>query len=207
MPATPATSRNRDFSANTAEGCGFIDLGSDFVMLSADQTKPTGKSGQRNRKKKTKQTKADEQHATATDQLPAAEPETSQATELEADVDLNLQLPSTEISTTEAADVPAASMELVPVSLQAITDAYGDYTRRSFEHAWSFVGKLASASSPAEAFELQMEFAKQAYDSFVAESQKIAGLHEQLVKQRVVNFEGFVARITQTTLEVRATRH
>ena len=178
-------------------------------MLSADQTKTTGKSGQRNRKKKTKQANADEQHATATDQLPAAAPETSQATEVETDVDLDLQLPSTEVSAPEAVNmpVPEASLELVPVSIQSIADAYGDYTRRSLEHAWSFVGKLASARSPTEAFELQMEFAKQAYETFVAESQKIAGLHEQLVKQRVGNFEGFVARITQTTLEVRATRH
>ncbi|MGY8662258.1 phasin family protein [Bradyrhizobium sp. UFLA05-109] len=176
-------------------------------MLSADQTKPTGKSGQRNRKKKTKQTLADEQHATATDQLPAAAPESSEATELETGVDLNPQFPSTEVSAAETTSVPAASMELVPVGVRAIADAYGDYTRRSLEHAWAFVGKLASARSPAEAFALQMEFAKQACENFVAETQKIADLHEQLVKQRVVNFEGFVARITQTTLEVRATRH
>ncbi|MGY8684124.1 phasin family protein [Bradyrhizobium sp. UFLA05-153] len=176
-------------------------------MLSVDQTKQTGKSGQRNRKKKTKQAKADEQHAAATVQSPDPEPETSQATELETGVDLEPQFPSTEVSAIETANVPAASMELVPVSMQSIADAYGDYTRKSLERAWSFIGKLASARSPAEAFELQMEFAKQACESFVEETQKIADLHEQLVKQRVVNLEGFVARITQTTLEVRATRH
>ncbi|WFU44863.1 phasin family protein [Bradyrhizobium sp. CB82] len=179
-------------------------------MLSADHTKPTGKSGQRNRKKKTRQAKADEQQVTATDQLrdPAPEiGEIGQATELETGIDLDPQFPSTDVSVTETANPPAASMELVPVSVQSIADAYGDYTRRSLEHAWSFLGKLASARSPAEAFELQMEFAKQACETFVAETQKIADLNSQLVKQRVVNFEGFVARITQTTLEVRATRH
>ncbi|GLR90433.1 hypothetical protein GCM10007857_71480 [Bradyrhizobium iriomotense] len=177
-------------------------------MLSADQTKPTGKSGQRNRKKKTKQTKADEQHAATADQLqddPA--PELSQAAELETGGDLDPQLPSTEVSAIETANAPAASMELVPVNVQAIAEAYGDYTRKSLEHAWSFIGKLASARSPAEALELQMEFARQACETFIAETQKIADLQSQLVKQRVGNFEGFVARITQTTLEVRATRH
>ncbi|MCP3469629.1 phasin family protein [Bradyrhizobium sp. CCGUVB1N3] len=176
-------------------------------MLSADHTKPTGKSGQRNRKKKTRQTKADEQQPTATDQLPDPAPETIQATEPETDVDLDLQLPSTEVSAIEAANVPTASMELVPVSVQSIANAYGDYTRRSLEHAWSFVGRLASARSPAEVFELQIEFAKQACETLAVEAQKIADLHGQLVAQRVVNLEGFVARITQTTLEVRATRH
>jgi phasin family protein len=176
-------------------------------MLSADQTKSAGKSGQRTRKKKTGQTKADEQQATVTDQLQDPAPEASQASELETGVDLNPQFPSTDVSVIETANVPAASMELVPVSIQSIADAYGDYTKRSLEHAWSFVGKLASARTPTEAFELQMEFAKQAYETFVAETQKIADLHGQLVKQRVGNFEGLVARITQTTLEVRATRH
>ena len=176
-------------------------------MLSADQTKPTGKSGQRKGKKKTKQTPADEQQATATDQLPEPAPETSQAIEPETGVDLDPQFPPTEVSVSEAEDVPAASMELVPVSVQSIADAYGDYTRRSLERAWTFLGKLASARSPVEAFELQMEFAREACETFVAESRKISDLHGELAKQRVLNLEGFVARITQTTFELHATRH
>jgi hypothetical protein len=92
-------------------------------------------------------------------------------------------------------------------STQAIADAYSDYTRTSLERAWTFLGKLATARSPIEAFELQMEYAKQAYESFVAESLEIAELHGQLTRQRVMHFEGFVARLTQTTLEIRATRH
>jgi hypothetical protein len=52
-----------------------------------------------------------------------------------------------------------------------------------------------------------MEFAKQACESFVAGSQKIADMHGQLATQGVVRFEGFVAKLTQTTLEIRATGH
>lgn len=106
-----------------------------------------------------------------------------------------------------AASPPVAPVEPSQVSARAIADAYSDYLRTSLERAWAFLGKLAAARSPVEAFELQMEYAKQASDSFVAESQKIAELHEQLTRQRVTHFEGFVARLTQTTLEIRATRH
>jgi hypothetical protein len=105
------------------------------------------------------------------------------------------------------ANPPAVSVDVVPVNLQTIATAYGDYTRRSLERAWTFLGKLASARSPVEAFEIQMAFAKEACETFVAESQKISDLHGELAKQRVLNFEGFVARITQTTFELRATRH
>ncbi|MDA9509433.1 hypothetical protein XI09_33315 [Bradyrhizobium sp. CCBAU 11386] len=106
-----------------------------------------------------------------------------------------------------AASAPVAPVEPSQASTQAIADAYSDYTRTSLEHAWTFLGKLAAARSPVEAFELQMEYAKQVCESLIAESQKIAELHEQLTRQRVMHFEAFVARLTQTTLEIRATRH
>ncbi|WP_235884694.1 phasin family protein [Bradyrhizobium frederickii] len=79
-----------------------------------------------------------------------------------------------------AASPPVAPVDPLEASTQAIADAYSDYIRTSLEQAWSFLGKLATARSPVEAFELQMAYAKQACDSFVAESQKITELHEQL---------------------------
>jgi hypothetical protein len=181
-------------------------------MLSADDNKPIGKPGQRARKKKAGQrAKAGEEHATVAAQSPdtAAElsQEVDQETNLETSADISVRVPSIETLPAEAASAPVISTELVPVSVQTIADAYSDYTRTSLERAWTFLGKLASARSPAEAFEFQMEFAKQACESFVAESQKIAELHGQLAKQRAVHLEGFVARITQTTFELRATRH
>jgi hypothetical protein len=56
-----------------------------------------------------------------------------------------------------------------------------------------------------KAFEVQTEFAKQAFETFLAESRKIHELHSELARQRVVHLEGFVARITQTTFVLRAT--
>ena len=121
---------------------------------------------------------------------------------------LNLKEVLSEASGMEiAASAPVAPVEPSQASPQAIADAYSDYTRTSLEHAWNFLGKLAAARSPVEAFELQMEYAKQVCGSLIAESQKIAELHGQLTRQRVMHFEGFVAKLTQTTLEIRATRH
>jgi len=192
-------------------------------MLSAGEHKPTGKSGRRSGKKKAGQrTGAGEQHTAAAHQVPDAsaqisqqtEQENRQETEKETSREISAQVPSAaalpgEVSGMEiAASAPVALVEPSHASsTQAIADAYSDYTRTSLEHAWAFLGKLATARSPVEAFELQMEYAKQVCDSFVAESQKIAGLHEQLTRQRVMHFEGVVARLTQTTLEIRATRH
>jgi hypothetical protein len=230
MAATQATTHNRDFSANTTEACGFSDIQESFAMLSAGENKTTGKSGRRGAKKKPAQrTGAGEQHATAAHQLPDASAEISQETkqenkqenrqEAEQEIrqetsrEISAQVPSAaalpgEASGMEiAASAPVAPVEPSQASPQAIADAYSDYTRTSLEHAWNFLGKLAAARSPVEAFQLQMEYAKQVCGSLIAESQKIAELHGQLTRQRVMHFEGFVAKLTQTTLEIRATRH
>ncbi|MBH5397503.1 phasin family protein [Bradyrhizobium sp. CNPSo 4010] len=218
MAATQATAHNRDFSANATEALSFIDIQEPFAMLSAVENKPAGKSGRRGGKKKSGQRNgAGEQRAGAPHQLPDASAETRQetehVTEQETSRQISAEIPSAaalpgEASGMEiAASPPVAPVEPFQASTQAIADAYGDYIRTSLEQAWSFLGKLAMARSPVEAFELQMAYAKQACEQFVAESQKITELHEQLTRQRVMHLEGFVARLTQTTLEIRAIRH
>lgn len=187
-------------------------------MLSAVENKPRGKSGRRGGKKKAGQrTGAGEQPASAAHRLPDASTETRQEnrqdTEQEPSRQISAEVPSAAALPGEASWMeiatgpPVAPVEPFQASTQAIADAYSGYIRTSLEQAWSFLGKLATARSPVEAFELQMAYAKQACDSFVAESQKIAELHEQLARQRVMHLEGFVARLTQTTFEIRAIRH
>jgi len=77
-------------------------------------------------------------------------------------------------------DAPA---EPAAVSLQTIARAYGDYTRKSLEETRSYVEKLRDVRSFDKAVEVQTEFAKQAFERFVAGSQKIYGLHKELAKQ------------------------
>ncbi|WP_456622881.1 phasin family protein, partial [Bradyrhizobium sp. P5_C12] len=110
-------------------------------------------------------------------------------------------------ATPTTASAPITPPELVAVSPHAIANACADYAMTSLQQSWALFGKLASARSPAEAFAFQMEFAKEACETFAAQSRKIADLHEELVRQRVVHFEGWAAGVTQTTFELRATRH
>jgi phasin family protein len=81
-------------------------------------------------------------------------------------------------------------------SFQAIASAYGDYTKKSFEDTKSFVEKLSGVKSMDKAIELQTDFAKSAYESFVAESQKIAGLYTDLAKQTFKPLEGMAAKFS-----------
>src|SRR3984893_5760214 len=90
-----------------------------------------------------------------------------------------------------------ASATTLQNGFQAIASAYGDYTKRSFEDTKSFVEKLSSVKSLDKAMEVQTEYAKSAYETFIAESQKIAGLYTDVAKQTFKPFEGMVAKFSQ----------
>src|SRR4051795_9094117 len=94
----------------------------------------------------------------------------------------------------EHLETVVASATTVQSGLQAIATAYGDYTKKSFEDGKSFVEKLAGVKSLDKAIEVQTEYAKSAYETFVAESQKIASLYADLAKQTFKPLEGVVAK-------------
>ena len=96
----------------------------------------------------------------------------------------------------EHLDTVVASATTVQHGIQAIASAYGDYTKKSFEDTKAFVEKLSGVKSLDKVMEAQTEFARSAYETFVADSQKIAGLYGDLAKQAVKPMEGLVAKFT-----------
>jgi chemotaxis protein histidine kinase CheA len=116
----------------------------------------------------------------------------------------DLPATSTESAPAAASDTPPIAPAMPaesarPVSIQTIANAYGCYAAKSLEQTGSFFGQLAGARSFNKAFELQTEFARQAYETFVAESQKIRELHSELAKQRMRSLEGLVTGKKRST--------
>jgi phasin family protein len=83
----------------------------------------------------------------------------------------------------EQGDAAMASANHVAASVQAITAAYSEYTRKAFQDGTEFMTKLASLKTPSDVMALQGEYAKTAYEEFVAEAKKISGLYADLAKQ------------------------
>src|SRR6202045_958487 len=96
----------------------------------------------------------------------------------------------------EHLETVAASAATMQTGLQAIAHAYGDYTKKSFEDTKSFVEKLSGVRSLDKAVEVQTEFAKSAFETFVTESQKISALYGALAKQACKPFGGFLTKMT-----------
>jgi phasin family protein len=91
-------------------------------------------------------------------------------------------------------ETAAASASTLQKGVQAIATAFGGYAKKSVEDGNAFVEKLAGVKSLDKAIEVQTEYAKSAYETFVAESQKIAALYADLAKQTYKPFEGLVAK-------------
>jgi len=100
----------------------------------------------------------------------------------------------------EQLDAAVASAQSFSTGIQAIASAYGDYSKKSFEDAKTFVEKFSGVKSLDKALEVQTEFAKSTYETFVAESQKIGELYTDLAKQAYKPFETLVAKITPVSM-------
>ena len=98
----------------------------------------------------------------------------------------------------EQIDTGTASSDTFPGGFQAIANAYGDYAKKSLEDTKSFVEKLSGAKSFDKVIEIQTEFAKTAYETFVTESQKITALYGDVAKQSYKPFGRFPATMTPT---------
>jgi phasin family protein len=96
----------------------------------------------------------------------------------------------------EQGDAAMASANSVAATVQAIAAAHADYTKKALQDGSEFMTKLASLKAPGDAMALQSEYAKTAYEGFVAEAKKISELYAELAKQTYKPLEGLVAKMT-----------
>jgi hypothetical protein len=122
-----------------------------------------------------------------TPQVGTPQVETPQVETAPIDLDPAETAPIDPVPSAQAAPAPA------PVNLQTIGNVVGDYTLKTFEQTSSFFEQLAGARSFNRAFELQSQYARQAFETFVAESENIHELHREMTRQRWQRLEGLVA--------------
>jgi hypothetical protein len=79
---------------------------------------------------------------------------------------------------------------------QTIAAEVADYSKKSFEDGTKVLEKLFSAKSLDKAIEIQTDYAKTAYEGFVAQATKIGELYADLAKETYKPYEAFVAKAT-----------
>lgn len=154
-------------------------------MSKSKQNKPGGKPGQPARK-------LDPAQSPKPDHAPALSLKSAPSPAAIRPVTATIAAPPAAVLPDAFPASAAAPANTASIDMQTIALAYGEYTRKSFEQTKSFVEKLAGVRSLDKAIEIQTEFAKQAYETFVMDAQKIRELYSGLAKQ---TFEGAVAQV------------
>jgi phasin family protein len=95
-------------------------------------------------------------------------------------------------------DATVQSFEGVTKATQAIATEIADYTKRSFEDGTKTMENLLGAKSLDKAFEVQTEYAKAAYESYVSEVTKLGELYSDLAREAFKPYQSFVAKVTPT---------
>jgi hypothetical protein len=155
--------------------------------------------------------------------IEAAEVEIAQVAQAEIAQAVQVEIAEVEVTPVEIAAVEVAPVAIAPVAItmekaedvalsgevlppevrehapqtagaQAIALAYGDYTRKSLLAGRFLVERLVTVRSFDEAFEIQGEFARQAYENFVAHSERICELYGAWAQQYFRPFDTFAAQ-------------
>ena len=77
---------------------------------------------------------------------------------------------------------------------QTIAVEVADYSKKSFEESTAALEKLFGVKSFDKAIEVQTEYAKTAYEGFVAEATKLGELYADLAKETYKPFETIMAK-------------
>jgi phasin family protein len=97
-------------------------------------------------------------------------------------------------ATKDQGDAAISSATTLTTSIQTIATAHADYAKKAMQDGSEFISKLTSLKEPAQAMELQSEYVKNAYETFVAEAKKISELYTDFFKQTAKPLEALIAK-------------
>jgi len=91
-------------------------------------------------------------------------------------------------------DLALKSMGALSKGAQAIAVEVADYSKKAFEDSTAALEKMFGVKSLDKAIEVQTEYAKAAYEGFVAKASKIGELYADLAKETYKPFESMMAK-------------
>jgi len=97
-------------------------------------------------------------------------------------------------ATKDFGDAATTSANTLAASLQTIASAQLDFAKKLMQHGSEFISQLTSVKEPAKLMELQSEYARNSYETFVAEAKRISELYADLFKQTTKPLEDLIAK-------------
>ena len=92
-------------------------------------------------------------------------------------------------------DAAMKSFGALSKGVQAIAVEVADYSKKSFEEGSAAAEKMFGAKTFDKAVEIQTDYAKQAYEGFVAGATRIGELCADLTKESYKPFESYLGKV------------
>lgn len=80
-------------------------------------------------------------------------------------------------------------------NVQQLAAASADFSKKQMEQGAAAMEKLMGVKTLDKAFEVQSDFAKQSYESYVAQAQKVNEMFAAMTKDAMKPFEGAFAKM------------
>ena len=96
---------------------------------------------------------------------------------------MSIKFPEIKAFDTAQFEAFTAAADSSTKGLQAIAAETTDYSKKSFEKTRQLCEKLVGVKKIEEAIMLQSDFAKSAYEDFVAQATKMGGMYSSLAKE------------------------
>ena len=91
-------------------------------------------------------------------------------------------------------DSTMKTMGALSTGVQAIAVEMADYSKKAFEDGSAALEKMFGVKSFDKAIEVQTEYAKSAYEGFMAEASKIGEMYADLAKETYKPFEAMMGK-------------
>jgi phasin family protein len=98
----------------------------------------------------------------------------------------------------DGVDATVQSITVASKGAQTIAVEFADYARKSFEQSAAATEKLLGARTLDRAIEVQSEYAKSAYEGFVAQATKVGEIYADIAKAAYKPLEGYAGKLTPT---------
>jgi hypothetical protein len=95
----------------------------------------------------------------------------------------------------EAADAVLASANTIAAIIHTIATAHVEYAGKTIQDGTEFLTRLSNLPSSDQAVNLHTEFARNSYQAFVVQTQKISELYVDLLEHSYMPFETLIANV------------
>jgi len=99
-------------------------------------------------------------------------------------------------TTNDTLNAATRSFEGATRVTQEIASQIADYSKHSFEQGYKTLEKLLTVKSADKAFEVQSEYAKAAYESYVSHATKLGQLYTDLAQETFKSYQDFASKLT-----------